>query len=359
MPSVINGNTPCALRHARPLIESLPFPSALWSWDHRPYVFNQPARDLLGFSESDYLRRSLLWIDQIHPEDRDRFDSAWRDVKRGAPSASCRYRFLPGEVSEPIAVCELLYSYAWADQTAPAVWSVYHQEPCGDGAAIERRQVRALFEGLAHEIGNSLQAIRGEIDLLSLTGFLPSGSAATVRRSVEQICQRANEMRDFLAPPSLGERREDAAAVIQELIAGAAPRLEKLGIRLSAGGRGSLPEVVVGLAFREALRRVIEFSGALLSQGGELTIEAGVKRSAVSSELEVRVVNQSRTCLDVEERDVFRPYVKVNRHRLGLTLSIARQTLRRHFGDIIFEKQQDNRGVFSIFLKLPAERPSP
>jgi nitrogen-specific signal transduction histidine kinase len=60
--------------------------------------------------------------------------------------------------------------------------------------------------------------------------------------------------------------------------------------------------------------------------------------------------------LDVDDKDVFRPYLIVNECRVGLTMSLARQILRHHFGKIIFHKEQRNRGVFSILIKVPADR---
>jgi len=51
----------------------------------------------------------------------------------------------------------------------------------------ETRNVRELLVGLTHEIGNNLQAIRSELDLLTLSGALPEQSSKTVIRGVQQI----------------------------------------------------------------------------------------------------------------------------------------------------------------------------
>jgi nitrogen-specific signal transduction histidine kinase len=157
-----------------------------------------------------------------------------------------------------------------------------------------------------------------------------------------------------LSPSPLERRRENAATVILEVIQGITPRLEQSGIRVEARFDPLLPELPLGAQFRNALKRVIEFSYALLPEGGELQIEAGLKLIRKSRYVEVRVVNVSPTFLDVEEKDVFRPYLTVNSYRVGLTMSLARQILRHHFGKIIFHKEQRNRGVFSILIKVPA-----
>lgn len=351
MSGSINNHT--VLRQARPLIDSLPIPAALWNRSHEACLFNQRARDFLGFSESDFLRQSSLWIDHVHPDDRDEFLSAWRSVEQGAASASCHYRFLPGGLRQRVGVHELLYSYG-SPQT---IWSVYAQEAHGDGEALDGCAMRRLAGGLEHEIGNRLQMIRGEVDLLSLSGTLPRPSAETIYLGVEEIGVLTGELKEFLTPPALAQPFEACSAVIREQVGGIAPRFEKLGIHISVKPEPELPEALVGPYFRDSLRRVIEVSGALLCQGGELIIKARLKRVAESSSmLDVRVVNQAVATLDLEEADIFCPYVKVNQHRLGLTLAIARQTLRRHQGELLFQKTHGHRGVFSMLVRLPAER---
>ena len=88
----------------------------------------------------------------------------------------------------------------------------------------------------------------------------------------------------------------------------------------------------------------------------DLKIEAGVKRIGQAFYIELRVINVSPSCLDIDEKEVFRPYLKVNEYRVGLTMVLARQILRRHYGRIIFQKEQRNRAVFSILIKVPSDK---
>ena len=345
---------------ARPLVDALPFPAALWSRDHHPYALNRPACEMAGFTERDYLRRRSLWIDQIHVDDRDRFVSTWKSIQCGARSASCHYRFLPGGACRNIAVSEVLYAQPSPARDAPAIWSVYAREACADDETIERRQVRHLFDGLAHEISNSLQNVGGEIDLLSLAGSVPASSALTIQRGIEKIHELANEMSRFLAPPPPDERRESSAAIIGGIMQEAGARLEKKGARITCAGRCALPDVPVSGDFREALSRVMELCCALMTPGGgELSVEARHIETTPVPLLEVRLIHQSPMAPGLDESDVFRPYFKIKDYCAGLSLLIARQMLRRRHGDLIFQKQQDDRGVFSMFIKLTAHAPIP
>jgi hypothetical protein len=363
-PKSIGGGAPAAvhrgdlqdrLSESGFLLELLPFPAALWSHDRRCCAFNTHTRRFFGYCESDFQRKNTLWIDRVHPQDRADFANAWRKIEGGENSTSCRYRFFTRRDNKPIRVRELMFAYSIPAIAWPVVWSLYLDDQITDEDAAERRQVRReLVRGLTHEIGNSLQAIGGEVDLLRLAGTLPQQSARTVRRGVEQIRALLSDVSEYLSPSPLERRRENAATVILEVIQGITPRLEQSGIRVEARFDPLLPELPLGAQFRNALKRVIEFSYALLPEGGELQIEAGLKLIRKSRYVEVRVVNVSPTFLDVEEKDVFRPYLTVNSYRVGLTMSLARQILRHHFGKIIFHKEQRNRGVFSILIKVPA-----
>jgi signal transduction histidine kinase len=348
-----NGDVDGGLSESGSLLELLPFPAALWRRDRRSCVFNSHTRRLLGYSESDFLQKIALWIDRIHPQDREAFANAWGRIQGGEQTTSCRYRFFQKNANTPIQLRELLFSYSTPAIAWPAVWSLYFE----DQTVSERRQIqRDLVRGLTHEIGNSLQAIGGEVDLLRLTGDLPQRSAQAVDRGVEQIRGLLSDVSEYLAPSPFERRRENTATVIFEVIQRITPRFEQCGIRVGVRLTQPLPELPLGAQFRNALKRVIEFSYALLPKGGELQIEAGLKRIRKSRYVEVRVINVSPTSLDVDDNDVFRPYLIVNECRVGLTMSLARQILRNHFGKIIFHKEQRNRGVFSILIKVPADR---
>src|SRR5262245_36575883 len=70
--------SPTGLIDVSVILEVIPYPVALWSLNRRLCMFNHHARELLGFSEDEFLRNGSLWTDRIHPQDRDAFASAWR-----------------------------------------------------------------------------------------------------------------------------------------------------------------------------------------------------------------------------------------------------------------------------------------
>jgi len=341
---------------SRALLNRLPFAAALWSPDRRHCAFNDSVSRLVGLSESDCERKLSLWIDRIHPQDRDAFSAAWRQIESGAHErASCHYRFLPQHRRAPIHVGEFLFSSAPPRDEARAVWSLYTEEPNFEENILETAPVRDLVQGLNHEIGNSLQAIKGEIDLLLMAGALPPQNAGGIGRGIERIAEITTELNEYFAPVEADTRTENPAAVVRQVLEANAARLSERGIRIALDFQDALPDVPLGSDFYRAFKRIVDFSLALLPEGGDLRIEGRVQRGRESQYLELEVVQISPCGLAVEEAEIFRPYLKINHHRVGLTMAIARQLLRRHFGKIAFHKEQRNRGVFLISIKIPPD----
>ena len=341
---------------SRFILNRLPFAAALWTPDRRRCAFNSSVSRLLGFCESDFERQSSLWMERIHPQDRDAFSVAWRQIQSGDHDhVSCHYRFLPRYHAAQIRVGEFLFSNSRQSESN-AVWSLYTEEPNFEEDILESVQVCDLVHGLNHEIGNSLQAIKGEIDLLLLAGALPAQNADGISRGIEHISELTSELNDYLAPVTFDRKREDPATALRQVLDANAERLNDRGIRIALDIKDPLPAMPLGADFQQAFKRIIDLSLALLPGGGDLRVEARLRSVRETRFLELQVIHTSPSVLAVEEAEIFRPYLKINQHRIGLTMVIARQLLRRHFGKIIFHKEQRNRGVFSISIKIPSDR---
>lgn len=342
------------LVEAGAIFELIPCPVALWSRDRRLCVFNDSTRQLLGFCEHDFRENPSLWTDRIPPRDRAGFVSEWTKFQRGEKRISCAYRFLPKHRGTEIRLREVSVSYPIRGD-APGVWSLYSEDPTVEDDLGGIQQVRELVRGLTHEIGNSLQAISGELDLLRMSGALLPENSLAVTNGVKQIRKLTHEIEEYLAPAPLQLRAEDPVTVLNEVIQSRQRELVAQEIRIAVVLRQPLPRVPLDEQFRSALERVIDFSCALLPQGGELKIEAGLQRVGEADYIELNLVTASPTSITVEEKDVFRPFLKLNGCRVGLSMAMARQILRRHFGKIIFRKERCDQGVFSILIRVPSE----
>jgi hypothetical protein len=351
------GELKTALWEAGTLLGHLPCAAAFWSPDRRFCVFNALVRQLVGFCEHDLEQTNSLWTDQIHPHDRDSFLTAWNKLQNGAASIFCHYRFFPKHKTGEVLLREFSFPYQPRDKRDGVIWSFYSEDStpvkAADKEGSEVRQIRELVAGLIHEISNHLQVISGELDLLSLAGALPAESSKAVTFGVQKIHELTCEIDEYLCPPPLQLRSEDLATMLTEVIRGSERELTEHGIRTTVVLKEPIPKLRLDWQFRSALRRIIKFSCALLPRGGELKLEAGLHLAGGNRYVELSLINASPTHLSVDTNDVFRPFLKVNDCRVGLSMAVAREILRRHFGKVVFHTEQRNRGVFSILIKAP------
>jgi hypothetical protein len=319
---------------------------------------NEPTRELLGFSEDDFHKDSSLWLGRIHPSDRKAFVWAWQKLQAGERRVACKYRFFPKGQSHALWLNEIGTFYPGQKSNGPRVWSLYDVDPAFEQEEAGGYPLRKLLRGLTHEIGNNLQTISGELELSQWSGILSVESAETIARGITHIRTLAHEIEEYLFPPTHHPTSEDPASILTEVIQSREKEMAAHGIRTGVVLKEKLPKVPLDWQFGRALRGVIDFSRALLPQGGELNIEAGTCRQQGENYIELNIVTSSSTSLQVDEKDVFRPFSKVNGYRLGLSMAVAQQILRRHFGEIVFRKEQSNRGVFSLMIRVPESKKS-
>jgi PAS fold len=350
--------SPTSLIDVSIILEVIPYPVALWSLDRRSCIFNHPTRELLGFSDDDFIKNGSLWMDRIHPQDQDAFASAWRKLQAGEKKIDCRYRFLPNNKTAALRLREISIVHSRRESDGLGTWSLYTQETGLEDEFTGTYSLRKLLGGLTHDIGNNLQTISGELELSRWSGVLSVESAEAMARGITQIRTLAHEIEEYLFPSTHRLKTEDPASLLTEVIQSKEKEMAAHGIRTGMVVKEVLPKVPLDGQFDRALRGVIDFSRALLPQGGELKIEAGMRRREGERYIELNIVSSSSTSLQVDERDVFRPFSKVNGHRLGLSMAVAQQILRRHYGEIVFRKEDSNRGVFSLLIRAPESKKS-
>ena len=349
-------STSASLVDAGIILEVIPYPVALWSLDHSLCLFNHSTRELLGFSEEDFHQNSSLWTDRLESHDRNAFVSTWKRLQAGEKKVSCQYRFLPKHQATALALREISIVHSRRESNALGVWSLYIEETAFGEEFSGAYPLRKLLGGLTHDIGNNLQTISGELELSRWSGVLSVESAEAMARGITQIRTLAHEIEEYLFPSKHRLRTEDPASLLAELIQSKEKEMAAQGIRTGVILKEALPKVPLDGEFDRALRGLIDFSRALLAQGGELKIEAGMRRREGERYIELNIVSSSSTSLQVNERDVFRPFSNINGHRLGLSMAVARQILRRHYGEIVFRKEDSNRGVFSLLIRAPESK---
>ena len=340
------------------ILNSIPSPIAIWGGDRRWWTLNSAATRLTGFSGQDFHRNPTLWIEHVYSQDRASLLAAWDRLRDGEKKVSCEYRFFPKKSQSEIwlrEVCE-----AWPDlgDATGAICSAYTDLSGSDGRkqtyyeeGKPRHPAKKLIRELTHAIQNSLQTIMSQIEILDLPATAPSEYHVIVNK-VDEIGKFLSEANEYFSPVRTPFSVVDPLVVLRDLKRQAGKSLADQGIRVSMVCKDSLPDVFVDpQEFRNAVRQIIDFSLVLLPNGGEVFLDAGQKTINGKKFIELSVTCISGSSLTCEEEDVFQPFVRVNDQRVGLSMAIAQEILRRQHGEINFRKESENRGVFTILME--------
>jgi signal transduction histidine kinase len=190
------------------------------------------------------------------------------------------------------------------------------------------------------------------VDFMSLESEQSMASQA-VANGIERLDELTKELRDyFVAPePQLAVAEPDIllTQVVHEIEA----ELKRREVHLHVLYSSPLPHVRLDRAqIRDAFKRVMDFCQALLSNGGELEINAGRKTIDGQEWIELTLTSKTASTLEIDETNVFKPFLQVNGIQVGLSMAIAREILRRHHGQIVFRKESPRRGRIAILMKV-------
>ena len=169
-------------------------PAALWSVDHTECLFNRATSALLGFRDKEFCADKDLWLERIDGRDRAAFLSSWKDLQNGAAKITCRYRFLPRHAAPGIELEETALLLPAGAAAKPGVLSLYRPRRAAAGQHGCKETDRPPVRDLIHQIGNNLQAIRGEAELARLFGSLPERGFDNMARAINSIQQLVSEL---------------------------------------------------------------------------------------------------------------------------------------------------------------------
>jgi len=219
------------------------------------------------------------------------------------------------------------------------------------GTGKPQRHAVEQFSRLTHRIRNSLQTIIGEIEILNLPATAPSESRVILNK-VNEIDRFLREAIEYVSPVTAPLSVEDTLVVLKDLQRDVETDLAGHGIRIAMVCKETLPELSVDpTKFREVVRRVVDFSLVLLPKGGEVLLDARRKTVSGTECVELNVAITSERSLACEQKDVFQPFLRVNNQRVGLSVAVVREALRRQHENIIFRRESQHRGVFSILME--------
>jgi nitrogen-specific signal transduction histidine kinase len=338
---------------ARNVLEDFPTGVAVWYSEPFFCVFNRSAKQLTGFSGRDFQQNESLWLSRVHPQDHAIISAAGKKLQTEKRKVTCDYRFRPNGQREEIWIRDVSLSWQNHDGKIGGIVSVYTDiSAFMAGGTQSTPQLRTVIKGLTHDIRNSVHTIGGALEVLRLTGSLPVEPQKIIN-PIEEINRLLGDLEEYFFPPNTQLSVANAVLLLQDVILKMQDELLRRGIHLKLIHESSLPYVRLDARqVRRAIQRVLDFSVALLPKGGKLNIKARRREIDSTRYVELQIISYSADSLEIDEKEVFQPFLQVQKYKAGLSLALARETLYRNRGQISFRKNNSQQALFSLLLEV-------
>ncbi|HEY9837788.1 MAG TPA: hypothetical protein V6D27_12940, partial [Vampirovibrionales bacterium] len=170
---------------------------------------------------------------------------------------------------------------------------------------------------------------------------------------IEEITRLLGDLEEYVFPPNTQLSIANAVLLLQDVILKMQDELLRRGIHFKLVHESSLPYVRLDARqVRRAIQRVLDFSVALLPKGGRLNIKARRREIDSTRYVELQIISYSADSLEIDEKEVFQPFLQVGKYKAGLSLALARETLYRNRGQISFRKNNSQQALFSLLLEV-------
>jgi nitrogen-specific signal transduction histidine kinase len=338
---------------ARNVLKDFPMGVAVWYVEPFFCVFNRSAMQLTGFSDRDFQQSESLWLSRVHCQDRALISAARKKLQIEKKKVTCDYRFLPNGHREEIWIREVSLPWQKHDGKVGGIVSVYTDiSVFMAGSTQWKPDLRKAIEGLTHDVRNHVHVIGGAIETLRLTGSLPLPAQKLIE-PIEEINRLLRDLEEYFFPPHTELSVANAVLLLQDVILKMQDELLRRGIHLKLIHESSLPYVRLDARqVRRAIQRVLNFSVALLPEGGRLNIKARRREIDSTRYVELQIISYSADSLEIDEEEVFQPFLQVRKYKAGLSLALARETLYRNRGQISFRKNNSQQTLFSLLLEV-------
>jgi len=222
--------------------------------------------------------------------------------------------------------------------------------------------IMALAAGVAHEVGNPLNAIGIHLQLLRREAEkLGDTPAAQKVRQAAEVCQGEIKrldgiVRDFLGairptPPNLAET--DLVSVVAEAMALLRDQMEQLGVRVQVDLPGSLPAILADRnQVKQALFNVTKNALEAMDRGGDLFV-------SLSSDDEWAVLSIRDTGVGIPADKltrVFDAYYTTKASGGGLGMLILLKIMRAHGGSVDIRSTPDVGTTVTLRFPLKQRR---
>lgn len=215
--------------------------------------------------------------------------------------------------------------------------------------------VTLLAAGVAHEIGNPLNSLDIQLQLLERklrkSGITEddkenlSESLAIARGEVSRLDQIISQFLKAVRPAPLECHPSDFNALILDTVQFLRSEIENRNITVEISPAATLPPVSLDRdQMRQALYNIIRNSFQAMGSKGLLRVVTGSDDSHVWVSIGDTGGGISPSSID----QIFHPYYSTKKEGNGLGLHIVQRIIRAHGGEIILESAENKGLVFTI-----------
>lgn len=232
--------------------------------------------------------------------------------------------------------------------------------------------VGQLAAGVAHELRNPLMSIKLLVQSAAKAGEAASLSGKdleVVQVVIARLERSLQSLLDFARPPKLEKRRFELAGIVQETVRLVMGRAERQGVQIEC----DLPTEPVAVwadvgQMRQVLLNLLLNALDAVPSGGKVQVHVHGPSVAVPDSVCALDANPSKPeeWAEIEVRDtgcglsaelgdrIFEPFVSSKETGTGLGLTISRQIIEAHGGQIEAANGPEGGAIFTVRLPFVA-----
>ena len=335
-----------------------------WHWDvaSRQLTWDDGLRQLYGLRPEDQITDLVDFLAWVHPDDRDRVETAFQRALQGPGGVAQEYRIVRpnGEIRWLADLGQVGTDSEGRPIYVTGICLDITERRAAEERLRESHRLQAagqLAGGIAHEANNQMSVVLGAVHFLLRRKDLPEPAAADIdliRRAAERTAAITQQLlafsrRQLLRPENVD--LDDLIRTAEPLLRRSLGEAQRLVIR-----RGPVPGLVRAdrNQLEQVLLNLVLNARDAMPDGGTVSIETGGDAQAV-----VLTVRDTGTGMEPETlRRAFEPFFTTKEigQGTGLGLSVVHGIVSQSGGQIHAESAPGAGTAF--VLRFPAVGPS-